>query len=102
MKHYKRFKVDFYSDYVPIPTTIYETITKNKGYKAKFYSALDKVECIRTEFEMLYRQGYTHVMNMPGDLDQVILTANYYKIVCQDNRVLKFTSDLCSQRLSQL
>ncbi|ATY70262.1 GrBNV gp62-like protein [Tomelloso virus] len=91
-------KCNFTSDFIPMPQTKFEVLPINEGYKVKIYTSSDEIESIRAEFETLYNQKYTHVMNMPGDFNQILCTAKHYKIICLDRRLVKHVSEFCSRR----
>lgn len=88
----------FTFDFVPMPDIAFNVLPKNTGFKVKRYLYTDEVPCIREEFERLYHSGYTHVINMPGNLNQIICAAKHYNIVCVDYRLLKYVSEFCSRQ----
>lgn len=92
-------KCDFVSDFVPIPNVVFNTLPKNIGFKVKTYSNDDEISCIRAEFEQLYLQQYTHVINMPGNFNQILCAAKHYNIVCLDYRLTKHISEFCSKKI---
>lgn len=92
-------KRKFISDFIPKPNINFNILPKNNGFKVKCYLQMDVVKCIRTEFEHLYEQQYTHVVNMPGNLHQIICAAKHYNIICLDSRLTKHIADFCSKVL---
>lgn len=90
-------RCNFTSDFVPQPKIITAIFPQNDGFKIKNYLFSDKVDCLRTEFQMLYNQKYTHVMNMPGDFNQILCTARQYNIICVDRRLVRHVADFCSR-----
>lgn len=94
-------KCNFTSTYIPIPNdTFTSVLTPHTEYKLKRYKLGETVDSIRNEFESLYSQKYTHVTNMPGNFNEIILTAKHFNIICLDARMQKYISDYCSRRIN--
>lgn len=93
-------KCNFESEFIPIPNNLFTILPKNEGFKVKYYSNNDEILCIRTEFAKLYSQNYTHVMNMPGNINQIMCAAKHFNIVCLDYRLTKYISEFCSKKLN--
>lgn len=70
-----------------------KTQPKTTEMKIKIYQDDDIISSIRSEFEQLYTNGYTHVVNMPGKLDYIIPLARYFKFVYLDHRLIRYISD---------
>lgn len=81
---------------LPKPIIIREPCISD-GAKVKRYTEMDKSLVIPTEFQKLNSQGYTHVVNMPGDMREIFYYAKRMKIVVLDHRISKYVSDLCSR-----
>lgn len=64
--------------------------------KMKHYQKNETIGSVRAEFERLSMLKYTHVVNAPAKLEQVIPTARYFNIMCLDHRLVKYISDIAS------
>lgn len=93
-------KCDFRSSFVPLPNIEFKVLPRNSGFKLKRYSNSDHIDCIRTEFQKLYCEKYTHVMNMPGNFKEIKCASKHYNIVCLDARNTKFIAEFCSKKLN--
>lgn len=82
--------------YCPMPVDIYHNPQSNylKNTKIKIYNPNDSISSIRSEFETLATLQYTHVVNMPGNLDTIIELAKFFKIIYLDWRMLRYISDV--------
>lgn len=67
----------------------------NPGFKLKVFNDGEYIrhEVIRSYMKNLYKNGYTHVANMPGDLFEITNIARDFKIIILDNRILKTLKD---------
>ncbi|AYP97979.1 GrBNV gp62-like protein-like protein [Mauternbach virus] len=87
----------FISSYVPKPNTYTVIKESNKGCKLKLYNKGDVIPSLAAEFQMLYDQKYTHVVNAPGRLNDILVTAKEYKLICLDSRMGKYVAEYCSK-----
>lgn len=85
----------FYTSYVPECNYVFEKKSLNKTYKLKKYPNNISINSLRHEFETLVDQDYTHVTNMPGNIQQILKLANHYGIVYLD--IDKYVADYCSK-----
>lgn len=94
---YEECELDFCSLRIPIPEPI--TIQKpnlKKNSKIKRYKITDKVLDVYRELERLNRQGYTHVANMPGKLNEIFYYAQRMHIIVLDKHLVKYIADYCT------
>lgn len=85
--------------YFPKPDTIDKGIVKNRGYKLKRYTNADKrimTASLRSVFERLHADGYTHVANMPAQLNDVCYNARCFHMIVIDKRLVKRIARLCA------
>lgn len=93
-------KLKFQSNYFPIPDAITLKVDKPPStYKLKKYPIGSTIMSIRHEFEMLHREQYTHIANMPGRLDEILINCRYFSIICLDYRMNKFVAEFCSKKI---
>lgn len=83
---------------MPDPSLLAQPKKPNTGQKIKVYKSTDVVASIRGTFSELFEQGYTHVVNMPGDIEEILCVAKYYNMVCLHRKNLKYIADYCSRR----
>ncbi|ATZ81576.1 GrBNV_gp62-like protein [Drosophila innubila nudivirus] len=91
----------FISSYVPKPTVHNVIKESNDGYKLKSYKKGDVIPSLAVEFQMLYDQKYTHILNAPGRLSDILVTAKEYKLICLDSRMGKYVAEYCSKVRSE-
>lgn len=82
--------------YCPMPIDVYHNPQSNdlENVKIKIYNPSDSISSIRSEFETLAALQYTHIVNMPGNLDAIIELAKFFKIIYLDWRMLRYISDV--------
>jgi hypothetical protein len=87
----------FQLSYCPMPDTriMYEKPlpTTTDRFKVKYYQITDKIKSVRSEMELLHTQGYTHFVNMPGGMVDILSMAAFYKLICWDYRLTVFLAD---------
>lgn len=91
--------VFYNTPYFPEPDTSGKAAVKNSGYKLKRYTDLDeRVETasMRSVFERLHADGYTHVANMPGPLNDICYNARCFHIIVVDRRLTGRIARLCA------
>lgn len=95
--------VYYNTDYFPTPGPS-AVVTRNRGYKLKRYDdgvrrrRLDAAT-LRSEFERLHAQGYTHVANMPARLTDVCYNARCFRMCVVDGRLTRRIADLCATKI---
>jgi len=62
-------------------TQSYTRQLQTQVIKVKKYHRVEKRLCIQAEFEKLYNDKYTHIINMPGDCKLINKCARKYKII---------------------
>lgn len=85
--------------YFPKPKTSDKAIVKNRGYKLKYYSNTDErivTASLRAVFERLHADGYTHVANMPAQLNDICYNARCFHMIVIDKRLIKRIASLCA------
>lgn len=85
--------------YFPMPDTSDKAVVKNRGYKLKYYTSLDEpieTSSLRSVFERLHADGYTHVANMPGQLNDICYNARCFHMIVIDKRLIKQIAGLCA------
>lgn len=76
---------------IPIPKPI---ILRNQDKtKVRCYRSNDRVNSIPCEMHRLNSIGYTHVVNMPGDILRVLHYAKRLRLVVLDQRIVKFIAE---------
>lgn len=99
-----RANFDYLSTFVPMPdlsriiAPVREKSSGETGTKMKVYYPNRPyiIMSIRSEIASLYQQGYTHVVNMPGNFDEIKCVCKFYGIVCMGNKNIKYVADWCS------
>jgi len=91
----------FISSYVPKPTVHNVIKELNDGHKMKVYKKGDAIPSLAVEFQMLHDQNYTHILNAPGRLNDILMTAKEYKLICLDSRMGKYVAEYCSKVRSE-
>lgn len=89
--------------YFPVPDTSDAVVTKNRGYKMKYYSDRDeRIEAtrLRSVFAGLHAEGYTHVANMPCRLTDICYTARCFHMIVVDRRLVRRIAALCASPTS--
>lgn len=102
IKFYNRRRKSFYNDRrmhyytVAIDTT---TTDKNDDDDDDDDAIVDttqkEINSIRSEFERLKYENYTHTVNMPGNINDIIAMARTYNIIPLDCRLQKYIADYC-------
>lgn len=85
--------------YFPKPETSDRVIVKNRGYKLKYYTVADErilTASLRSVFERLHADGYTHVANMPAQLNDICYNARCFHMIVIDKRLIKRIAGLCA------
>lgn len=85
--------------YFPKPGTTDNAIVKNSGYKLKYYTNVDEriaTASLRSVFERLHADGYTHVANMPAQLNDICYNARCFHMIVMDKRLVKRIAELCA------
>ena len=80
---------------IPMPKPI--IIKDNSLYtsaKIKYYTEQDTVCSVCTEIQKLNNSGYTHIVNMPGPISEILYYANKMHLVVVDHRLAKYVADL--------
>lgn len=73
---------------IPVPKPI--VLRDRDKTKVRSYRASERVNSIPCEMHRLTSIGYTHVVNMPGDMLRVLHYAKRLKLVVLDKRIIKF------------
>ena len=82
---------------IPLPNPI--VIPENaNSLQMQRYRVTDCVNSIASELSRLRKAGYTHVVNMPGDLRDILYYAKRAKIVVLDHRMYKAIADYCASK----
>jgi len=93
-------KCNFISDFVPTPNVIFDDVLEpNTGFKVQIYNGYENIANYRSEFERLYSEGYTHVVNMPGNINCIYKFAKYFRLICRDHRLDICIANICSDML---
>lgn len=72
-----------------------KTIIRGK-LKKLLYNHKSKVYSIMMELMLLKRHNYTDVVNMPGNIDDIVKFATFFEICVEDKRNLRRIIDYCS------
>lgn len=96
-------KLKFQSNYYPKPSIITSKVNAHsRKYKLKRYPMGASLMSLRHEFEILHRERYTHIANMPGRLDEILRNCQHFSIVCLDRRMTKFIAEFCSKNIENI
>ena len=90
----------FVSDYIPLPEIRFTKLPPNGGYKIKIYRNDNKIDSLRHEFEKLYRDKYTHVVNIPGKYEEILRIAQHFGIVYLNSRTVKYVAERSSYSMT--
>jgi len=61
--------------------------------KCKIYSKYQKISSIHAELEIAAQKGYTHIVNMSGDIRKILYYSKCYNLIILDERLHKFIAD---------
>lgn len=67
---------------------------KPNAIRLKVYTIRDSISSLRSELNSLRSAQFTHSVNLPGRLRDVLSTASQFKIICWDYRLPGYVSSL--------